>query len=148
MCTYYNDEDHETVGVIKFTSVKHPEGVWTSAQNFVETLSTGYSLLLRHLAGAGSFSTSQTHPVFAIVDINLQTLYDTPVELPSGSTTYPGCVVSFDVSMIDVDENIFGVVIDPEATDNWGGPYMDIAGSKLDFRSPPVSGGGIACSQD
>ena len=61
--------------------------------------------------------------------------------LSCGSTTYLGYVVSFDVSKIDCDENIFGVVINPDATDNWGGPYLDIAGSHLDFRTPSVSGG-------
>ena len=143
VCTYYDIHDHETVGVVKFTSSKNPDAMWTTARNFVTTNHSGYALLSKHLSGSGSFSSAQTFPVFSVVDIDLKNTFDKPVVLEGNPDSYPALVVSFDVSNIDCEETMFGVLVDPQSDDTWGGPYFDIRASCLDFRCSPLQRGSV-----
>jgi hypothetical protein len=101
---YYDDQNHETVAVVKFRSQSHPAGAWISATKYVKLGPSTYAHLNEFVIYQNRIGNNGNYyPLFAKVQV-----FDDKV---------PGIITAVDISRIDHDDTMFTVALDPDKSD-------------------------------
>lgn len=132
LSTYYEDQDHETVGILKFANSCYRDGAWVTAREFLEDGARAYEILHAYVSRRVRLNT--LHHVFPIFQ---------PVQARPGRAYEPGVVVANDVSKIDLAFDAYTVALQPVEHDPSSQvDLVDVSEARVRFLDPSSSRGG------
>lgn len=130
--TLYDDEDHETIGLVKFTNNDFTDGAWVSVRELLEQDAKFYDLLETYIARRQRLDTlGLFYPVFQ------------PAQARPGRAYESSIIIATDVSKIDLPYTAYTVAL--LGSDSETGPHVDlvdVAETRVRISGPVASRGG------